>query len=155
MRRNYYLMQKTISIMSVLQSINAQKPQTTLRVLYMPHKQFPFKLCGSGIKKCLTDLTTHRATNFGTILPNPTQLIAFQELFTRTTTLWQISHENVRVRHSKNLSHKKKSSFGDFFQHKHWIIPNTSNFLFQKCRKPVTDSTFSVLDGKPLCGKCA
>ncbi|KAJ0176869.1 hypothetical protein K1T71_008048 [Dendrolimus kikuchii] len=28
-------------------------------------------------------------------------------------------------------------------------------FTCMKCRNPVTDSTFSVMDNKPLCGKCA
>ncbi|RVE45873.1 hypothetical protein evm_009472 [Chilo suppressalis] len=28
-------------------------------------------------------------------------------------------------------------------------------FTCNKCRIPVTDATFSVLDNKPLCGKCA
>ncbi|XP_013164325.1 PREDICTED: transforming growth factor beta-1-induced transcript 1 protein-like [Papilio xuthus] len=28
-------------------------------------------------------------------------------------------------------------------------------FTCKKCRNPVTDSTFSVLDNMPLCGKCA
>ncbi|CAH4028664.1 transforming growth factor beta-1-induced transcript 1 protein [Pieris brassicae] len=28
-------------------------------------------------------------------------------------------------------------------------------FTCNKCRNPVTDSTFSVMDNKPLCGKCA
>ncbi|KAI8436456.1 hypothetical protein MSG28_010029 [Choristoneura fumiferana] len=28
-------------------------------------------------------------------------------------------------------------------------------FMEQNCRNPVTDSTFSVMDNKPLCGKCA
>ncbi|KAH9630979.1 hypothetical protein HF086_013518 [Spodoptera exigua] len=27
--------------------------------------------------------------------------------------------------------------------------------ITDKCRNPVTDATFSVMDNKPLCGKCA